>query len=355
MVPSYGNPTVLIAYRGNDSNTEIKKVMKAVLYDHNVIRKFKPADGNVIDTKVLITASEVDLYRRNMSEYMKSDVTFDLPRCDFDEEVDGRRIPGVVLKDNFAIEQGLLFIPGWEGNSASRSRSELDMCLIKTAYLQGRPILAVCAGCWDLIYYIRKATECEEIDIKVAVIDHANRRGMVTLNPSNGRVLRNEAIHEVKFVRESLIQKIVKHPIKTIQVNSVHRFALDQDSVNGTIMQVAARSIANSTCKNKNGEEKHIGSHVMDSQGNVVEAVESVQGVPIIGTQWHAEAYTEQEDNFNYTLIRYMISTSIAFDLKQAMQRELHRIASNFSTLPIPNIIMHKKILVHELKTHLEK
>lgn len=342
MVPSYGNPTVLIAYRGNDSNMETKKIMKAVLYDHNVIRKFKPVYGNFIDTKVLIAKDEVDLYRKNMSAYMNSDVTFDLPRCDFDEEVDGRRIPGVVLKDYFATEQGLLFIPGWEGNSASKSRSELNMCLIKTAYLQGRPILAVCAGCWDLIDYIRKVTKCEETDIKVPVVNHANRRGMVTLNPSNGRVSRNEAIHEVEFVRESLMQSVIKQPITRIQVNSVHNFALNQKSLNETIMQVAARSVANSTCKNKDNTVRRIGSHIMNAEGNVVEAIESIEGVPIIGTQWHVEAYADEQDNFNFSLIRYMILAGSAFDIKQTMLRELRRVASNSEAHSIPTITTQK-------------
>ena len=64
--------------------------------------------------------------------------------------------------------------------------------------------------------------------------------------------------------------------------------------------------------------------------------------MPIIGTQWHVEAYADEQDNFNFSLIRYMILAGSAFDIKQTMLRELRRVASNSEAHSIPTITTQK-------------
>lgn len=86
---------------------------------------------------------------------------------------------------------GLLVIAGRARDAKDASRDNLEKKLLSQAAREGRPVIALCGGCWQL---------WEHFGGKVgAVRDHAYNGGMVRLG-EDGRIKHNVPMHLVRVL-----------------------------------------------------------------------------------------------------------------------------------------------------------
>lgn len=245
-------------------------------------------------------------------------VTFDLSYGTFDSCY-ARHIPPVVEVNN---QQGLLVIPGVSSldyvSPGYQARKAFEFKLIEKARNCGQPVMGICGGSW-LIWesYGGKITN---------VTDHSFRSGMPRL-VSNGKVGYNKQIHRISLQQDASLLKAAldfdeNKPV-LFPVNSVHSYAVDA-STRPIDLQVSAvakqdDSLAPISAHNKS-EEK------MQPTENSVEAFESLHGAPILGVQWHPEAYTTDELPYSKNqqkLINYMIQAGQTYKNRQLVNEEL--------------------------------
>lgn len=313
IVSAIEKPLVLIPYRGSG-----EKCAKGIFFDHAVMRKMK------VDTKVVVrNNNEMEVYEKQLSQYLKENPV-GLPCCDHDVECNGVKIPSVVTIDELqnAINVqlcGLLFLPGWQGECLE-DRKELDQFLITNALNRGQPILAVCAGCWNLMHFGSEfllKTQINREAVTVQVTGHSANK-MVSISGNNGHIINNTPIHAVQVHTDNLLLNVI--PNGQYNVNSIHKEAVNREFINEGCWNVWATSVGDSTCRNRDGSVKHDRhNNEINSQGNVVEAFECTKyGIPIIGVQWHAEAYAEQksnkqENNISNDLVKFMINAGTKY------------------------------------------
>jgi gamma-glutamyl-gamma-aminobutyrate hydrolase PuuD len=222
-------------------------------------------------------------------------------RLPYGNEDETTIVPDIKLVKDAPI--GLLFIPGKGRDSAKKGRLnefEKRMALQKDAFkwalIKGQPVLAVCAGCW----FVWSELGGKLVDVK----GHANRF-MPSIKLS-GKIGRNTQVHRIKFSDSSQIlasaMDIKNNEANTSPaVNSVHWKAPDPKFIPESL-EVSAWSVADAEIQPKSIE-------YLDS--DTIEAFESKHGAPILGIQWHPEAYDLPTDEKYYPLqhqgiIRYM-------------------------------------------------
>jgi gamma-glutamyl-gamma-aminobutyrate hydrolase PuuD len=224
-------------------------------------------------------------------------------------------------------EFGLLFIPGVSRKSYEREdfevRKQFQSDLIKRAVLEGRPILAICGGCWQL---------WEEFGGKVKEVKgHSYRAGMPRILDTTGKVGYNKQIHRLNLEADSHIlcgaMMLPSFENQSPTVNSVHWLA-PSDEIVPSFLDVSAKSVADESIAPKitrDGETRVI------NPDTCIEAFESKNGVPIIGVQWHPEAYTKNSPESykprnQISILKYMIESGKSFQLKKKMVCELKNI-----------------------------
>ncbi|HUX79980.1 MAG TPA: gamma-glutamyl-gamma-aminobutyrate hydrolase family protein [Alphaproteobacteria bacterium] len=256
--------------------------------------------------------------------------TFNLPYGKEDKETQ-KKLPPMI--EGWDENGGLLFIPGRPRIDASRTREVFEQKIIRRAMLTGRPILAVCGGAWRLWEAYGGTTK----EIK----DHNYSGGMLRLNEC-GVVTYNIPIHDIKTVPHTLLTSIMnKNSAQEVRkaVNSVHWLAPD-DNASVTLpsnkdqhthfkalyelLQVSARSIANPniSLKTRQGE-------VMKPEEETVEAFETLRGSPIVGIQWHPEAYCRYKEGTNIyydskhnSILKFMADAGDAYAARRRMTKE---------------------------------
>lgn len=275
---------IVIAYRD-----EGKEPGKAPFYDHYTAQK-------ATDYPTRIACSE-DMNLDGIMSYIKTTV-HRLPR---DEERPPEIIP-------HAFEGGLLLIPGRTRDKANDPvRTSHETRLIKEALNRGQPILAICAGCWQLWEACGGST-CE-------VIGHSDRRGMMRIG-QNGDIVFNVQVHRIAIESQSLLAKAMgAGPHKNLSVNSLHWKAPDARTLPG-FLRIGARAVADETLASRSKVEP-----------GTVEAFESLYGAPLLGIQWHPEAYNakdaaERMPKKHLHLLKFMAQAGAAYKKKQEMLQE---------------------------------
>lgn len=305
------NPLVLIAYRG-----EGEKCAKGIFFDHSVMRKANA------DTMVVVRDNrERETYENQLFQYIRG-IVARFPNRVHDISRDGINIPSAItveeLQNTADVHQfGLLFLPGWQEACPPR-REDLDAFLVRNAFNHGQPILAVCAGCENLM---RLGSEFFDSSVAnhnpVAVqVNHHIVSHMISISETNGHVINNTPIHAVavEFRTDDLLLNVV--PNGRHDVNSVHKRDISREFINETYWRVWATSVSNSTLPTQSGEPRHDRQgRLMNSQGDVIEAFKCIKyEVPVVGTQWHAEAYVEEDaDNISNKLVKFMIDAGIKY------------------------------------------
>jgi gamma-glutamyl-gamma-aminobutyrate hydrolase PuuD len=290
----YPKPPIGISYRECGEG-------KGAYFDHYTLQLTTSAQTRVLISKNM-RASKLKEYVRQTTHALPSN-------------------PVEVATDDQGF--GLLYLPGVSRGMydsqefAERGRFQSD--LVEKALLEGRPMLAVCGGCWQL---------WEDFGGKIQrVKDHNYRGGMPRVKDSTGKIGYNKQVHRIQLSAESCILPGAMLGIeKTASpaVNSVHWLACSEKSVS-PLLDVAARSLAdpelspNMTC---DGVTRALVPE------ECIEAFESKFGAPILGLQWHPEAYTsnsseEHEPQRQVAILNYMIEAGKAFELKRKLVKEL--------------------------------
>jgi gamma-glutamyl-gamma-aminobutyrate hydrolase PuuD len=214
----------------------------------------------------------------------------------------------VSLLDPQAMEYtGLVLIPGSAKNNYTPQRIQLERECIRQALLRGQPILAVCAGCWSLWNCLTNLGTRE-------VRDHCNAR-MMHLG-RDGNVVNNPAIHTVNIEQTSLLGTLMEP--QNLAVNSVH-----WEAVNATetaAVQDARVRISAWSSTPTDPERKNRQCQVMKPETGCVEAFERTTGAPVIGIQWHPEAYNSRRYR---RLFSYLAAAGGTYLQKRRLLQEL--------------------------------
>lgn len=276
-------------------------------------------------TMQLTTATRTRVIRHEdkkvsqLHEYVRQ-VTHQLP---FGVDHQGAMSPVKSTREDF----GLLCIPGISRSSfeseEGRVRKQFQSKLIQKARLSGRPILAICGGCWQL---------WEEFGGNVREVKgHNYRGGMPRIKETTGKVGHNKQVHRIRITSEGKIlnggMRIASPETVFPMVNSVHWLAPSEDK-SPAEFEVSARSVEdvaiaplvtfNDVTKPLEPEE-------------CIEAFESRFGVPILGVQWHPEAYTKNCPEYfladsQIGILEYMIQAGKTYQLKKKMLAEFKSI-----------------------------
>ena len=196
--------------------------------------------------------------------------------CALLERIDGLLLSGGADLNPLLVGQEP--VPGLGNINPKRDRSEL--LLTRLAYDRQLPILGICRG----------------IQVMAAALGGSVHQDLQTSFPDAALIKhsqnapRNEVTHYVDIEAGTVLEKILG---ERLAVNSFHHQAVNEP---GPHFLVAARS----------------------SDG-VVEAIESNEGKPLIGVQWHPESFFADEPNPMQPLFRYLVE-----------QAELHRKAREF-------------------------
>ena len=165
-------------------------------------------------------------------------------------------------------------IPALHGICAERDAQE--MWLVKHAYQRQLPILGICRG----IQVLSAALGGHNFqDI------YTQRDGLPTLKHSQD-MRRDGASHTVSIEPDSLLHSIVQ--TGTLAVNSFHHQAVSES---GDLLKAVAHS----------------------SDG-IIEAVESTEFKPILGVQWHPEAFfARQGETAMHALFEWLVQEATLF------------------------------------------
>lgn len=271
------NAHIVVPYRRDGSG-------KGVYYDHKTIQ-----DTTEMPTAILAQPEQslglFKSYVRNVTRKLRYAVENDKSGA-----IDA--IPPDAKNIN---DLGLLFIPGVSqqeyGTPEYQLRAAFEDDLIYQARLRGQPILAVCGGFWRL---------WEQFGGKVvSVSEHNYRGGMPRIIDTTGKVGYNVTIHRIQITTPAfLLRAAMRTKLDDnihFPVNSVHSYAPDASTCpNGLI--ISALSLQDDHIAPISAHTKER----MKPQSDSVEAAESQYGAPVIGVQWHPEAFSSMNGEEMY-------------------------------------------------------
>lgn len=231
--------------------------------------------------------------------------------------------------DNWAKKSGFIFIPGYTRESDTKQpanhvkRIRYEQELINKARLRGQPVLAVCAGSWTL---------WENYGGRVATVsDHNYGGAMPRLSTENPSVCNNKMIHRVKPTKGSYLAGAIQSK-RSFVVNSVHWKAPHEESSIDTmkLLEVSAYSKQDSELETKTRQ-----SNIMKPE-KCVEAFETKYGVPMMGIQWHPEAFNPKDEAFqtHQSIFSFMVTSGKTYLNRQKLNKEFKAsVAHNRSVL----------------------
>ncbi|MBS0272542.1 MAG: gamma-glutamyl-gamma-aminobutyrate hydrolase family protein [Proteobacteria bacterium] len=310
---------------------------KGAFYDHYTVQKSTRHKTHLVKPEGM---------RSTLHVYAKQQVAI-LPYGTKDEKTQKNLPP---IKSALDKETGLLFIPGRARGVEDADREKFELDIIRQARLQGRPILAVCAGSWRLWEAYGGRTK--------EVKDHNYNGGMLRLN-DDGVVTYNVHVHDVKVEPKTLLSSIMSPKSKedTIkEVNSVHWLAPD-DTAKASLpkdkqtqsyvkalhasLKVSGRSVADPevSLKTRQGIQ-------MEPEEETVEAFETLRGAPVIGIQWHPEAYCHYRegkkiyyDSEQKSILEFMAKAGDAYVARKRMTSEFMGITNKLKSATSSQIL----------------
>lgn len=345
---AFGQTTLLNFYDYKDSNNRINKTKQAItekleeakktpapvvipyrddgygggaFYDHYAMQLITGTATVIPPPK---EEEDVKKSLRHLIFHLQNHVTHNL-KFGKVEQTSRRNIPEIM--ESFDNNLGLLVIPGVARNTMEKRTEEFDLRvnaqkkLVKQALLIGQPILGICGGSWML---------WEAFDGKIRdVKGHNCRSGMPRIKDSTGKIGHNIQVHRIKIEEDAFILKAaldMQTPLPyDLPVNSVHWKAPD-DTEMPDFYIVSARSVKDDEIAPHKKDDKKV-----CPEENTVESFESQSGAPILGIQWHAEAYTnnankEWHPEKQQHLLKYMVQAGQAFKSRRNLVKEFSEI-----------------------------
>lgn len=297
--PVYGCPmhaAIAISYRNEQGRS-----MHGAFYDHYTMRHITQHETNILKPP----EQGIDTFLAFIHT-----TTFALGLQDAHGE---RIIPAVKSIANQS--SGLLVIPGHASGDTDIVRKEHEQRLIQQARRRGQPILAICAGSWRLWEAYGGVTK--------AVSGHLYSQMPYVI--TNGGIGNNKQIHRITLEADTLLAKAMQVKNRSLSerptVNSVHWKSPDSQTTPSSLV-VSATAIPDEDLhpRNRNGD--------MSPEAEV-EAFEAKNGAPVLGIQWHPEAYYKNQDADNESerhlnVIRYMAKAGDAYQAKRRMMDEFN-------------------------------
>ena len=311
---SAGEPdlaAILIPYRDDGAG-------KGAFYDHHTLQKLTNhptvSDATEVQQNALKTHADTLSFKLSFGE--KATET-------------AKPLPG--RSREVQEKAGLLVIPGRiRVNENDATRTQIEKKVIQNAINRGQPIIALCAGCWQLWDSYGGKT--------VNVSDHCYGGGMVRLD-DKGRVTHNVQLHDILVQKNSLLADAMGFKTATLPkdqdafkllVNSVHWKAPDQSLI------PPALTVCATTKRDPKVTVFTRQSMPMLPQEDTAEAFESTFGAPVLGVQWHPEAYNSDDKALHknrknphflpekhIALLCYMAKAGDAYQAKCRMLAEL--------------------------------
>lgn len=286
---------ILISYR-NDQG----KRMHGAFFDHYTIRHITQSP-----TKVLVQDHH-DIVQ--FKEFIES-TTFSLGIM---AQLGQKLMPA---RTHSLEKGGLILIPGYSRELNDHKRFNFEKEVIKWALLKGQPLLAICAGSWTLWQSMGGLIK------KVNDHCYSSMPYIVT----DGSIGNNKPIHHLSLERHTLIHGAMSAKGNTsFMVNSVHWMAVDESTIPQQLM-ISGRS------SNASKEPVyHRSGDAMHPEKGVVEAFENKFGAPLVGVQWHPEAYFKRHEQLpsnqcHLDFIQYMAKAGVAYQQKKQMLEELKK------------------------------
>lgn len=287
-------------------------------YDHYTIQK---TTGYL--TKIAVS-SQMNI--ASLKSYINTDTEHNIPFWLKNDEA--KSIPEISDEND---NVGLLIIPGRARETETKRknihtiRTNYENKIIRDAINRGRPILGICAGSWQLwnSFYNLKKNEEEHVDATRDVNDHNNGSGMPRVRP-DGKIKYNIQIHKVSIQPKTILAASIGGNINndtiSLTVNSVHWRAPDENKLPDTLV-VNAKSLKN----DKPIKVARLGE--IDPEVNIIEGFETKDGAPVLGIQWHPEAYNandpqQLQPQQHRKLLQYMAKAGDAYSTKQKMLTE---------------------------------
>lgn len=313
---------IAISYRNEEG-----KRMHGAFYDHYLMRKITKHSTHLIKADS-VTRDSFDNFIQNKT----------VLRLGLDESMDS---PQNSNKNEMQDIDGLIFIPGRpseKGNDFD-ARCNFELTQIARAMLRGQPVLAICAGAWRLFEACVSKIITAQLNTSSLLVDSTDHtyRSMPYI-VQNGGVGNNVIIHDVILHPNTMLESIYQHQQNLnlieeesdaskppyVEVNSVHWQVINQTIFNNKHVANMFAISATSTGKRdiKNSQQNN-----MIPDENIVEAFETKTGVPMLGIQWHPEAFfknkkAEDSNNFHLNIIRNMTLAGDAYHAKRNLLKE---------------------------------
>lgn len=317
---------ILIAHRTDGRNRA-----NGALFDHRVVQE-------ITQTKTVATWDKTD--KKKAVNWLQDYITTLPYQLKF----------GVEQADTSSGVMHALFIPGvaadnYNHPNAYYSRVKYEFSLLNQAFRQGMPVLAVCGGAWELWRFChlvsadltkkfklildenrRAKEEIKEANRGVqffsnsdeyaqaydaakesaeeqllqnrhyflrTVSEHGYRR-MPGLSATDGGVTHNIQMHRIRLHQQALFLMAAMQlkSNSSPSVNSVHWQACDEAHIPCGV-DIAAYAVQDNELAPYRIKDEEI---KWQPEESTIEAFELMYGAPMLGIQWHPEAYFEKNE-----------------------------------------------------------
>lgn len=317
---------IAISYRNEQG-----KRMHGAFYDHYLMRQ--------------ITKHNTHIIKANTNQITCQSFYNFIPTVIWRLGLDGKEErPEHINENEIKDIDGLIFIPGRpsENGNDFKLRCDFELKQIAQAMLRGQPILAVCAGAWRLFEAcVSKITNTQLKESSLVEKSNDHTYSNMPYIVQNGGAGNNVMIHDIILYPNTMLKSIYQHTHRSnlideesdadesfIEVNSIHWQAIKKSLFNkqpiSSMFTVSAISTGKKNVKNRQGNN-------MTPDENVVEAFETKTGVPMLGIQWHPEAFFKNQNrddsnNFHLNIVRNMTLAGDAYHAKRTVLKELENL-----------------------------
>lgn len=299
-------PVIAISYRDEGLG-------KGAFYDHLTLRALTRWQTEIVHEHAVAITNFANLinYRAGYNQY-------GLP---LDQNIPAR-------SDNDGENAAFLFIPGYTRDSDSKqapshlTRMRYEQSLINKARHRGQPVLAVCAGSWTL--WQTFSGKLKQVD------DHNYGGAMPRLSKAQPEICNNKMIHRINISPHTFLDNSMGLPSSRNlkpKVNSVHWRACDDNEQDmPKELMISAHAVPDNRLAPKNRQSK------LMQPDACVEGFETKHGAPIMGVQWHPEAFNLHENAQQNKLFQFMKSAGQTYLNRKNLNQEFCKKHSELST-----------------------
>lgn len=229
--------------------------------------------------------------------------------------------------------QGLLFIPGGNygletekptrdpahrpsGDAMTRQghRAEHERELLRRARLTGRPVLAVCGGSWRLLEAFGGTTR--------RVQTHTHQTRIMPYLTTTGQIARVASEHPITILPDTMLSKVFRSKQGDVPgiVNTAH-WAVAEEPRRGVLAGVDTEPVPPLavSARAPSSTPPYMGDGTEERNWGSVEGFETTHGAPMMGIQWHPEAYNpgDLHTEANRSILSWMAKAGDAYEARR--------------------------------------